>query len=184
MTEHSDRTRRTLEIDEAAAILARTPRTLDAFLRGLPDGWARAHEGAETWSPLDVVAHLVHTERTNWIPRARTILEHGETRAFDDFNRFGHVALLDGRDLAGLLDELATRRAESLRELGRIAASDLDRRGRHPALGVVTLRQLLAAWVTHDLDHLTQIARVMAGQYTDAVGPWRAYLRVVRDNGQ
>lgn len=181
MTASTDRTRRPFVIAEAAAILARTPAALDALLRGLPDGWLSAHEGGDTWSPFDVVGHLIHADQTNWVPRARVIVEHGEARAFDDFDRFAQFKRSEGRTLAGLLDEFATVRRESLEALARLKPSDLDRRGQHPALGVVTLRQLLATWVAHDLDHLMQITRVMATQYSDEVGPWRQYLRIVRE---
>jgi hypothetical protein len=179
----SDRTRRPLVLDEAVAVLTRTPLTLDALLRGLPDGWAQANEGGDTWSPSDIVAHLVHTDRTNWVPRARIILEHGASRPFDEFNRFGHLTGPSAESLASRLDDFAAVRAASLRALAdlRLSAADLERAGRHPALGAVTLRQLLAAWVTHDLDHVFQVARVMARQYTDEIGPWREYLRIVRD---
>ncbi len=176
-----DRTRRPFSIEEGAAILMRTPGTLDALLRGLPDGWIAATEGGDTWSPLDVVAHLVHTERTNWIPRARILLEHGESRPFDEFDRFGHLKTLSGRTVDTLLDEFAAVRQESLRALARLQPADLERRGRHPALGPVPLRQIMAAWVAHDLDHIMQISRVLARQYTDEVGPWREYLRILRD---
>ena len=177
----TDRTRRTFTMDEGVAILSRTPATLDALLRGLPDGWIAAHEGGETWSPFDVVGHLIHGERTDWIARAQIILDHGEARAFDKFDRFAQFAASEGRTLASLLDEFAALRRESLRALAalRLTEADLDRRGRHPELGVVTLRQLLATWVAHDLDHVAQIARVLARQYSDAVGPWRAYLRII-----
>ena len=170
MAAETDRTRRSFVMDEAVAILARTPATLDALLRGLPDGWIVAHEGGETWSPFDVIGHLIHGERTDWIPRARIILERGEARAFDKFDRFAQVTVSQGRTLASLLDELAAL---------RLTDADLDRHGRHPELGVVTLRQLLATWVAHDLDHVVQISRVLARQYSDEVGPWRAYLRVI-----
>jgi hypothetical protein len=168
-------------MDEAVAILARTPAALEALLRGLPDGWISANEGGETWSPFDVIGHLIHGERTDWVQRARIILEHGETRPFDKFDRFAQFALSEGRSLASLLDEFATLRQENLRELERmrLTDADLDRRGRHPELGVVTLRQLLATWVAHDLDHVVQISRVLARQYSDEVGPWRAYLRII-----
>jgi hypothetical protein len=181
MTAQTDRTRRSFVMEEAVAILARTPATLDALLRGLPDGWIVAHEGRETWSPFDVIGHLIHGERTDWVPRAKIILEHGEARAFDKFDRFAQFAVFEGRTLTSLLDELATLRQENLRELAtlRLTNADLDRRGRHPELGVVTLRQLLATWVTHDLDHVVQISRVLARQYSDEVGPWRAYLRII-----
>jgi hypothetical protein len=181
MTTQVDRTRRRLVMEEAVAILARTPATLDALLRGLPDGWIAAHEGGGTWSPFDVVGHLIHGERTDWVPRARMILEHGEARPFEKFDRLAQFTESKGRTLASLLDEFATRRKESLRELAamRLTDADLDRRGRHPELGTVTLRQLLATWVAHDLDHVVQISRVLARQYSDEVGPWRAYLRVI-----
>jgi hypothetical protein len=151
------------------------------LLRGLPDGWIAAHEGGETWSPFDVIGHLIHGERTDWVPRARIILEHGETRAFDTFDRLAQFAVSGRRTLESLLDEFATLREASLRELSalRLTTSDLDRRGCHPQLGVVTLRQLLATWVAHDLDHVVQISRVLASQYSDEVGPWRAYLRII-----
>jgi hypothetical protein len=181
MTTQTDRTRRPFVVEEAVAILSRTPSTIDALLRGLPDGWIAAHEGGETWSPFDVVGHLIHGERTDWIPRARIILENGEDRAFDRFDRFAQFEASKGRSLATLLDEFATLRVESLRQLGamRLQDADLNRRGRHAALGVVTLRQLLATWVAHDLDHVVQISRVLARQYSDEVGPWRAYLRII-----
>ena len=181
MTARVDRTRRPFVLDEAVAILARTPATLDALLRGLPDGWIVAHEGGDTWSPFDVIGHLIHGERTDWVRRARIILEHGEARAFDTFDRLAQFAISEGRTLASLLDELAALRQENLRELAalRLTDADLDRRGRHPELGVVTLRQLLATWVAHDLDHVVQISRVLARQYSDEVGPWRAYLRII-----
>ena len=181
MTPQGDRTRRPLVMDEAVSILSRTPAVVDALLRGLPDGWIAAHEGGDTWSPFDIIGPLIHGERTDWVPRARIILEHGEARAFDTFDRFAQFARSEGRTLASLLDEFATLRQESLRELAawRLTPADLDRCGRHPELGVVTLRQLLATWVAHDLDHVVQISRVLARQYSDEVGPWRAYLRVV-----
>jgi hypothetical protein len=178
-----NRTRRQFAMDEAIAILTRTPGTLDAMLRGLPDGWIAAHEGHDTWSPFDVIGHLIHGERTDWIPRAKMILEHGEARPFDTFDRFAQFAQSEGRTLASLLDEFAQLRQASLRELAELGLTetDLDRRGQHPAFGVVTLRQLLATWVAHDLDHLVQISRVLARQYSDEVGPWKAYLRVIKD---
>jgi hypothetical protein len=181
MTAQTDRTRRSFAMEEALAILARTPGTLDALLRGLPDDWIAAHEGGETWSPFDVIGHLIHGERTDWMPRARIILEHGEARAFDKFDRFAQFALSRGRTLASLLDEFATLRRENLRDLASLRLTDahLDRRGRHPELGPVTLRQLLATWVAHDLDHVMQVSRVLARQYSDEVGPWRAYLRII-----
>jgi hypothetical protein len=181
MTARTDRTRRPFVMEEAVAILARTPATLDALLRGLPDGWILANEGGETWSPFDVIGHLIHGERTDWMPRVRIILAHGEARAFDPFDRFAQFTRSEGRTLASLLDELAELRRQNLHELAalRLTDADLDRRGRHPELGVVTLGQLLATWVAHDLDHVVQVSRVLARQYSDEVGPWRAYLRII-----
>jgi hypothetical protein len=182
-TTATDRTRRSFVMEEAVAILARTPGTLDAMLRGLSDGWIAAHEGESTWSPFDVVGHLIHGERTDWMPRAKIILEHGESRVFDKFDRFAQFAASEGRTVASLLDDFAVLRRDNLRELTslRVTEADLDRRGRHPELGVVTLRQLLATWVAHDLDHIVQISRVLARQYSSEVGPWTAYLRIIGD---
>jgi hypothetical protein len=181
MTTPVDRTRRRFAIAETVTLLARTPAALDALLRGLPDGWTGATEGGDSWSPFDVVGHLIHGERTDWVPRARIIVQQGEARPFDPFDRFAQFAASDGRTLASLLDEFAALREESLRQLSalRLTAADLDRLGRHPELGTVTLRQLLATWVAHDLDHVAQITRVLAKQYSDEVGPWRAYLRII-----
>jgi len=181
MTSSTDRTRRAFDVGEAIAILSRTPATLDALLRDLPEGWVAAHEGGDTWSPFDVIGHLIHGERTDWMPRARVILEHGESRAFEKFDRFAQFALSKGRTLGSLLDEFAALRRQNLRGLEelRLTGADLDRRGLHPELGVVTLRQLLATWMAHDLDHVVQISRAIARQYSDEVGPWRAYLRII-----
>ena len=176
-----DRSRRPLTLAEAVPLLARTPATFDALLRGLPEGWITATEGGETWSPFDVIGHLIQGEQTDWIPRVRIILEQGEARTFDKFDRFAQFELSKGRTLASLLDDFAARRAENLRQLEalRLTEADLDRTGTHPFFGRVTLRQLLATWVAHDLDHVIQVSRVLARQYADEVGPWRAYLRVI-----
>jgi hypothetical protein len=181
MTVETNRTRRRFVMEEGVVILARTPATLDALLRGLPDGWITAHEGGDTWSPFDVVGHLIHGERTDWMPRVRTILEHGAARPFHKFDRLAQFELSKGRTLASLLDEFAALRRDNLRDLAALGLSDadLDRPGMHPELGGVTLRQLLATWVAHDLDHVMQISRVLGRQYADAVGPWRAYLRII-----
>jgi hypothetical protein len=175
------RTRRRVALDEAIPLLARTPKVLDAMLRDLPAGWISAHEGGETWSPFDVVGHLIHGEQTDWMPRVRRILADGDSRPFEPFDRLAQITASAGKRLPDLLDELARLRAANLRELTGIELTDadLDRKGRHPALGPVTLGQLLATWVAHDLDHIVQVARVMATQYSDEVGPWRAYLRVI-----
>jgi DinB superfamily len=181
MTTQTDHTRRGFEMREAVAVLARTPAALDALLRGLPDGWIAANEGGGTWSPFDVIGHLIHGEETDWMPRAKIILAEGEARAFDKFDRLAQFEASQGRTLDSLLDEFAALRRRSLNELAalKLTDADLDRRGRHPELGVVTLRQLLATWVAHDLDHVVQVSRVLARQYSDEVGPWRAYLRVI-----
>jgi hypothetical protein len=169
-------------LDRTIALLTRTPAALDALLRGLPDPWIRANEGENTWSAFDVVWHLIHCERTDWMPRARIILEFGETRPFDPFDRWGHVQAVEGKSVGELLDDLARERAANLDELRgwNLTDGDLAKRGRHPALGTITLGELLAAWAAHDLNHLHQIARVMAIQYREEVGPFRQYMGVMQ----
>jgi DinB family protein len=173
--------RQPFALDDAIAILSRTPAAIDALLRGLPDAWLTANEGPKTWSPFDVVGHLIHGEETDWMPRAKLILEDGNPRPFVKFDRFAQFEASAGRTLDALLDEFADRRGRNLADLAALALSDadLDRPGLHPELGPVTLRQLLATWVAHDLDHMMQISRVLARQYSGEVGPWRAYLRVI-----
>jgi hypothetical protein len=170
---------------EAVAVLTRTPAALDALLRGLPNSWVYCNEGKDTWSAFDIVGHLIVGERTDWMPRARIILDHGEARPFDPFDRFAQERESQGKSLEQLLDEFARLRKENLaalRELN-LQSEDLTRRGRHPALGSVTLSELLATWAVHDLTHLHQLSRVMADQYRDVVGPWKAYLGVLQCNG-
>jgi hypothetical protein len=181
MTAGPNRCERPFVLDEALMILARTPHTVGAMLRGLPPDWVHADEGAGTWSPLGVVGHLIHADRTNWLPRLAAILDSGETAPFPPFDRFATIEASRERALADLLDDFAQVREQSLRAVTRLRFSsvDLDRQGRHPAFGLVTLRQLLATWVTHDFDHLMQITRVLGRQYAAEVGPWRAYLRIV-----
>ena len=166
-------------------LLARTPGVLDALLRDLPEAWTLRNEGAGTWSAFNVVGHLIHGERTDWIPRARVILEFGETQDFEPFDRWGQARESEGKPLGPLLNEFARLRSQGLAELRamNLQPKDLERRGRHPALGVVTLSQLLATWAAHDLTHLHQISRVMAHQYAAAVGPWHAYLGVLKCGG-
>lgn len=175
------RDRKAFVLAEGTALLERTPATLAALLQGLPDHWLAANEGGDTWSPFDVVGHLIHGERTDWMQRVRIVLEHGEREPFAAFDRFAQFRESAGLTLDTLLDEFAEVRRRNLHELAMfgLTDADLDRRGFHPALGVVTLRQLLATWVAHDLDHVMQISRVLACQYSDEVGPWRAYLRIV-----
>ncbi|MGA9508335.1 MAG: DinB family protein [Candidatus Sulfotelmatobacter sp.] len=170
---------------EATAVLARTPATVDAMLRGLPDKWVRCTEGKDTWSAFDIVGHLIAGERTDWMPRVRIILQDGETRAFDPFDRFAQSKESEGKSLEELLDEFTRLRSENLialRELN-LQKEDFTRQGRHPALGMVTLSELLATWAVHDLTHLHQLSRVMAHQYRDMVGPWSAYLGVLHCAG-
>ena len=174
-----------MDLQDTVALLARTPTALDAFVRDLPESWTRSNEGAETWSVFDILGHLIHGERTDWMPRARMILQFGESKAFEPFDRLAQERESQGKSLARLLDEFALLRGESLDQLRdlNLRPEDLARRGRHPALGVVTLSQLLAAWVVHDLTHLHQISRVMAHQYRNAVGPWSKYLGVLECAG-
>ncbi|MCC6242742.1 MAG: DinB family protein [Gemmatimonadaceae bacterium] len=162
-------------------ILSRTPDVLRVLLADIDSTWSTATEGPDTWSPYDIVGHLIHGERTDWIPRARIILEHGTNRVFEPYDRFAQFHESEGKSLTQLLDEFAEVRAENLRIVTAWKLDDhqLALQGQHPALGVVTLRQLLSTWVSHDLGHLAQVARVMAKQYRDEVGPWRAYLSVM-----
>lgn len=172
-------------LDDTIALLGRTPAALNALLRDLPEVWTTRNEGAETWTASDVVAHLIHAERTDWIPRAKTVLQFGNTQAFVPFDRLGHIRESQGKSLGQLLDEFARVRAESLRELSglNIQPEDLERSGRHPALDAVTLSELLATWAAHDLTHLHQISRIMAHQYRETVGPFRQYLGVLHCSG-
>lgn len=168
-------------LDDALSLLSRTPAALDTLLRGLPEAWLHANEGPDTWSPFDVVGHLVAGERTDWVPRLRMILEHGDQRAFEPFNRTAMFEESKGKTLGELLDAFATLRAQNLETVRalQLEPADYARRGMHPSLGPVTLEQLLATWVTHDMTHLAQISRVVAKQYTAEVGPWRQYIGVL-----
>ena len=166
---------------DGIAILERTKSTMRALLSGLDSQWIDGTEGPETWSPYVIVGHLNHGERTDWIPRARIILEQGANRRFSTFDRFAQYQESEGKSLAALLDEfdeLRTRNLEILKSW-KLTDEQLALEGEHPELGKVTLRQLLATWVGHDLGHIAQTARVMAKQYRDAVGPWREYLPVM-----
>jgi hypothetical protein len=173
------------DLQHTIALLSRTPAALNVLLRDLPETWTSCNEGENTWSVFDVIGHLIHGERTDWMPRAKLVLEFGEARAFEPFDRWGHLRESRGKSLGQLLDEFARLRSENLAELRalNLRPEDLERRGRHPALGVVTLSQLLATWAAHDLTHLHQISRIMAQQYREAVGPWSEYLGVLRCAG-
>ena len=172
-------------MDHTIALLSRMPGMLDALLRGLPAAWTSPNEGEKTWSAYDIVGHLIQGEKTDWIPRARIIMEFGETRAFEPFDRLAQFRESAGKSLTQLLDDFARLRAKNLDELRamKLRPEDLVRQGKHPALGTVNLSQLLAAWVGHDLTHMHQIARVMAHQYREATGPWSAYLGVLQCAG-
>jgi len=173
------------DLQQTIALLSRTPSALNSLLRELPDAWTARNEGDRSWSPYDIVGHLIHGERTDWMPRARIILEQGENRVFDPFDRLAQERESQGKSLGQLLDEFTRARSENLDALRamKLQPADFDRRGRHPALGVVTLSQLLATWAVHDLTHLHQMSRVMAYQYREVVGPWSAFLGVLHCQG-
>jgi DinB superfamily len=173
------------DLSHTIALLTRTPATLDALLRDLPETWTLRNEGENTWTVFDVVGHLIHGEHEDWMPRVKILLEFGETRAFDPFDRLGHVRKSQGKSLDQLLDDFAAARSNSLDQLRalNLRPGDFERRGQHPAFGVVSLSQLLATWAAHDLTHLHQISRIMAHQYRESVGPWRAYLGVMQCAG-
>ena len=168
-------------LSDALEVLERTPATFRALLDGMPDVWTSPNEGPDTFSAFDNVGHLIHGERPDWIPRARIILAQGPSRAFEPYDRFAQAHESEGKSLTTLLDEFALLRAANVAVLRgwQLTPDHLALTGEHPALGVVTLEQLLATWVGHDLGHLAQTARVMAKQYRHAVGPWRAYLPVM-----
>jgi hypothetical protein len=172
-------------LQETVSLLTRTPAALDALVRDLPEAWTLRDEGEGTWSVFDVIGHLIHGERTDWMARVRSVLRFGESRPFEAFDRLGHVRESRGRSLGELLDEFARLRSENLGELRglNLGQEDLERRGRHPVFGAVTMSELLATWAVHDLTHLHQISRIMAHQYREAVGPWSVYLGVLQCDG-
>jgi len=172
-------------LPDTISLLANTPAALSALLRDLPETWTLRNEGENTMNAFDVIGHLIHGERTDWMPRARIILQYGETRAFEPFDRRAQVRENEGKSLADLLDEFAELRTQNLNGLRalNLQPEDLERRGLHPALGIVTLAHLLSTWAAHDLTHLHQISRIMAHQYREAVGPWSAYLGVMQCAG-
>ncbi len=168
-------------VSDAIALLERTPRILDALLRDLPGEMSGPGVPGEAWRPFDVVGHLIHGEDTDWLPRARIILAHGPNRPFTPFDRQAQFAEFAGQTMPDLLDQFAQRRQANLQALARLdlGAADLARPGMHPELGPVTLGELIATWVVHDLDHLAQIVADLAGRYGDQVGAWRAYLGIL-----
>ena len=168
------------DLPEVVAVLARTPSVLRALLQDLPEPWLGKHEGPDAFSAREVVGHLIHGERTDWVPRLRVVLEHGSSRPFEPFDRQGYRDA-DRVPVAVLLDEFETLRRASLDALATSAltTADLAREGRHPDFGVVTLGQLLATWAVHDLNHIGQIVRVMSAGYVTAVGPWKQYLGIL-----
>jgi len=171
------------DLNNTIALLSRTPAALDALLRGLPEPWTHRNEGGESWTPLQIVGHLVHGDKHDWMRRVKWLLEHGESSPFPPFNR--DVNESEGRTLGQLLDTFARVRAASLNELRamKLTSADLAKRGKHPTFGTVTLSQLLATWAVHDLTHLHQLSRTMAGQYREAVGPWIKFLGVLKCQG-
>ncbi len=171
------------ELDAAIAILERTPQVLNALLRDAPRPWAMNNEGGESWSPFDVLGHFIHGEKTDWIPRARIILEHGEAQPFEAFDRFAQFKASQGKSIETLLDEFADLRQQNVAALRamNLQVADFAKTGLHPELGVVTLGQLIATWTAHDFDHLHQIVRTMGKQYAGEVGPWEQYLGVLHE---
>jgi uncharacterized damage-inducible protein DinB len=169
------------QLKHAISILSRTPATLNSLLRGAPAEWTTGNEGPDTWSPYEVLGHLIHGEETDWIPRARIILEHGESRAFEPFDRFAQFEKSRGKSADELLDEFELLRTENLAVLQqmKLTPDQLELRGTHPELGSVTMSELLATWVVHDVSHVAQATRVMCKQYSEAVGPWKQYLPIL-----
>jgi hypothetical protein len=170
------------EVEQALEVLEQTPGVLEALLRRKSSAWLNCRIKPDTFSPLDVLGHLIYGEMTDWIPRARIILECRDARAFDPFDRFAFGPLIEGQSVAQLLDRFAELRRQNLAELRGFALDQeqMDWKGLHPALGTVTLHQLLATWAVHDLNHISQVVRVMANEYTEAVGPWREYLSILK----
>jgi uncharacterized damage-inducible protein DinB len=168
-------------LQDATLLLRATPTVLRGWLADLPDPWTSRNEGPDSWSPYDIVGHLIHGERTDWIPRLQLILSYGESRPFTPFDRYAQFRESQGKSLHELLDTFSELRASNLSRLAslKLSSEDLQRRGRHPELGPVTAEQLLATWVVHDLNHIGQIARVMSRQYSGAVGPWIEYLPIL-----
>jgi uncharacterized damage-inducible protein DinB len=169
------------ELDKSLEILERTPFTIETMLDGISDEWTKRNEGPGTWSPYDIVGHLIHGEETDWIPRMEIILADKEAKTFEPFDRFAQFNESKGKTLRELLDKFKELRKQNIERLQAkmLNSKNLEQKGIHPSFGEVTLKQLLSAWVVHDLNHIAQIARVMAKQYKTEVGPWKAYLKIV-----
>ena len=174
-----------LDLDDTISLLARTPITLNTLLRDLPEIWTQRNEGENTWSAYDVIGHLAHGERADWIPRVKCILLYGDSQAFEPFDRFAQIRESQGKSLSQLLDEFSQLRAENLATVRamNLEPGDLERCGLHPSLGPVTMSQLIATWAAHDMTHLHQISRILAHQYRETVGPWSQYLGVLQCAG-
>lgn len=168
-------------LSDVFSVLERTPSTLRALLQGLPTSWLRRHEGDDTFGPNQVLGHLIHGEKTDWVPRIKLILESGDARPFVPFDRRGFPGGVGQTPIAELLNEFEQLRKANLAFLGSLSLtpSQLALKGLHPELGSVTLGQLLATWVVHDLNHVAQVARVMSRRYQTAVGPWKPYLKIL-----
>ncbi|MEM0932501.1 MAG: DinB family protein [Bacteroidota bacterium] len=172
----------TFNLQQSIDILSRTPAVLDTLLRGLPDAWLNSNEGEDTWSPHDILGHLIHGEKTDWMVRAKLILSQASDKTFEPFDRFAQMQEGPKKSLEELLNEFNSIRLQNLAELGRLPITEtaLAKKGVHPDLGVVTLKELLATWVVHDLGHISQIVRVMGKHYKSEVGPWQAYLGILK----
>jgi hypothetical protein len=173
------------DLRNTLALIERFPATLNTLLRDLPEAWTKPNEGGDSWSAYDIIGHLIHGEKTDWIARTKRILEHGENKPFDKFDRMAQFNDSKGKILPQLLDEFARLRAENVNTLKALSLkpADLAKRGKHQILGTVTLSQLLATWAAHDLSHLHQLSRVLAYQYREAVGPWTKFLGVMQCQG-
>ncbi|RED93401.1 DinB family protein [Marinoscillum furvescens] len=169
------------DLSHGIELLKRTPDTLEGLLKGLSDNWTHPNEGPDTWSPFDILGHLIHGEETDWIPRLEIIMDQGESQPFDPFDRFAQFEKSKNKSINTLLSEFKELRLAnvSILKSKNLSAEDLKKTGIHPELGRVTAGELLATWVTHDLNHIGQIARVMASQYQHKVGPWKQYLRIL-----
>lgn len=172
----------TFNLQHTITLLQRTPTVIKDLLKDLPEEWILATEGGDSWSPFDVVGHLVHGEKTDWIPRIMIILNDSDQKTFEPYDRFAQFKMSKGKTLQDLLDEFENCRIQNLEQLKglKLTEADLDRQGIHPSLGLVSMRNLLAAWVVHDHGHIAQISRVLAKQYTQEVGPWTRYMTILK----